>query len=337
MKNKTILALDSGYGIDKEAHFDENGKIVFSKDVSVYAKAPDDAYDMPLFEGNRYYTGDIALMEDSDNIINATDYKSHEFFAPISLWNTMERLRLKPEDISKLIIGLSLEQRKHAKSFVKRLSKFKVNGEIYDFNDKIALVAQALGAKYAIDYFYYDNKRTETFAVFDIGMDSIDTVTSVKGKAREESASGKVGEGVIKIAQKIIEKVGEDYNEIISVKEAQEILSTKKYAPTNDDFSDFIEKISKEYTNFIATIIQQRYRTMFKKYPIIYFVGGGSYFLDKKILMEKTGKTKEQLIFPENAEYYNAIGFLILGKELEKKEKREKKENENTWIIKKIK
>lgn len=314
-----IFAIDGGIGQDKVAYRDSNNNIIFSKEVAVYAEAPDDAYDMPLFEGRRYYTGEVALMEESDKIINVTDFKLHEFFSPLSIWGVFDRLSIRKENIEQLVVGLSLEHKKYAKGFIKRLSKFKVNGEVFDFTGKISLVAQALGAKYAIDHYYYKDNNEATFGVIDIGMLSIDTVSSIKGKAREESANGKLNEGVIKIAQKIIEKVGKDYGEVISIKESQEILLTKIYAPTGDDFTHYIEKISKEYTDFIVNIINQRYKTMFSKYPTIYFVGGGSYFLDKNIISEKTGKSKKQIIFPENAEYYNAIGYLLLAEEIQKK------------------
>lgn len=318
-----IFSIDGGIGQDKVAYRDENNEIAFSKEVSVYAEAPDDAYDMPLFDGRRYYTNEVALMEESDKIINVTDFKLHEFFSPLSLWSVFERLSLDKNKIDKLVIGLSLEHKKYAKGFVKRMTKFKVNGEVFDFTGKIMLTAQALGAKYAIDHFYYKDNNEATFGVIDIGMLSIDRVISIKGKAREESADGKLNEGVIRIAQKIIEKIGKEYGEVISIKEAQEILLTKTYGPTGDDLSNYIEKISKEYTYFIVNIINQRYKTMFSKFPTIYFVGGGSYFLDQEIIANETGKGRDKIIFPKNAEYYNAIGYLLLAEDIERKKKQE--------------
>ena len=308
-----ILILDSGFGVDKDAY--RSGEdIKFEKHLPVYVEAPEGAEDMPLFEGKRYYYGEEALMEDSKDIINVNDYKTHEKFAPLSLWVVLDRLKLKSEDIDKLYIGLSLSQKEYAEQFIKRITKFKINGETYDFKDKITLVPQGVSAKYAIDHIYYGGDHTETYAIIDIGQLTVDTATIISGKVRLENADGMSNEGVIKIIQKIQEYIAAKFNEIISLKEAQNVLMTGKYNLFGEhDLSEIIEEYKTEYSKYIVSVLKSKYRNIFKKYPKIYFVGGGSYYINKDTLKAEAGINEKIAVFPKNAEYYNVIGGVYLA------------------------
>jgi len=312
------LAIDDGYGLGKWAKR-ENNEIKFGSYISAYADAPNSADDMPLFEGKRYYTGDIALMEDSSNIKNIIDYKEHESFAPLSIWNILNELEIDKKDIKMLGIGLSLAQKDYVNAFLKRVTKFKVNNETFDFKDRISLTPQGVSAKYAIDHFY--SLKDKTYSIIDIGLLTVDVVTVINGKVRRENANGIANEGVIKILQDIQELVADKYNEVISLKEAQEILKNKEF------FSGQVHSLEKEikefinsYNIFISASLSQRYKNIFKKYPQIYFVGGGAYYISKDLIVKKTNALKERIIIPKNPEYYNAIGSLLIAENLLKKE-----------------
>ena len=306
------LSIDTGFGTDDIAYLN-NDKLQYFKYISVYAKAPADAEDMPLFEGERYYIGEEALMEDSEDIINVIDYKTHEKMAPLSIWNALNKLGLTDKDIDTLYIGLSLAQKDYAKIFLKRVSKFKVNNVTYDFTGKIKLVPQAVGAKYAIDHFYYDGSHKKNYAICDIGQLTVDVVTVIKGQVRSENVSGTSNEGIIKIIQQIQEYIAKEYSEIISVKEAQEVLISKKYNLFGEkDMTEVIEKFKNEYTLYIINMLKKRYRNIFKKYPKIYFVGGGAYYINFDILSDIDGISLDTFEIPSDSEFYNAIGNLYI-------------------------
>lgn len=308
-----VFSEDLGFGEDKYAFFKDD-KLIFGKRKSIYVEANDDAVDMPLFEGKRYYTGEEALMEDSSNIINIIDYKNHEKYAPLSLYGTLNFLKIKPESISTLYLGLSLSQKEYASSFVKRLSKFKINSDVYDFTDKIKLVPQGVSAKYAIDYYYYQKEHEQSYAIIDIGQLTVDVATVIAGKIRSENAQGSSNEGIIKIVQRIQEHIAKTFSEIISVKEAQEVLMTKKYNLFGEyDLSKEIDIFKSEYSKYIASVLKQKYRNIFKKYPKIYIVGGGGYYIDIKTLQKESGVLDGVIIIPEHSEYYNTIGGLLLS------------------------
>lgn len=308
------LILDTGYGTNKYA-YNKNEDFIYNKNISVFAKAPLEAEDMPLFEGKRYYIGEEALMEDSENIINITDYKQHEKLSPLSLWNVIKENNINVKDIDNIYIGISLAHKDYAKSFIKRMSKFKVNNEVFDFTDKIKLVAQGVGAKYAIDHYFYKKIDSPTYAIIDIGQLTIDVVTVIKGKVRYENAEGAAQEGVIKIIQQIQEYIAKEFSEIISIKEAQEVMLSGKYNLFGEhDLLEIIDNLKKEYSIYIINLLKQKYKNVFKKYPKIYFVGGGAYYISKDILSKTAGISQESIVIPEEAEYYNAIGGLVLSK-----------------------
>lgn len=309
-----IFGLDSGYGMDKYA-YRKNNELVFGKIISAIADAPIDADDMPLFEGRRYYVGKIALMEDSSNIKNILDYKDHETFAPLSIWHAMDENKIKAEDITKLAVGLSLAQKDYAKQFVNRITKFTVNDEKFDFKDKVILIPQGIGAKYAIDYFYMKDEEEPTYAIIDIGQLTVDVVTVISGKVRRENAMGSAHDGVIKIIQNLQEHMAspEVFNDVLSIKETQEILKNKFYTVYGEkhDLGEIIEKMKKEYTKFLMITLQQKYKNIFKKYPKIFFVGGGAYYIDKEVVSSMANIPVKSILIPENPEYLNAIGNLL--------------------------
>lgn len=306
---KRILGIDIGYGDVKFSYRNENGEIVYFKFSSVVAEAPIDAEDMPLLEKCRYFLGENALLRDSNSIIEITNYEYLSKFAPLFLWKAMEILNIKAEDIDLIVTGLSLAQVTNAKHFMNRLSKFSINNEKYNFTDKIKLVPQGVGAKYAIDYFYkgIENISLETFLIIDIGFSTIDVVDVMNSTVRKENLKGYENEGIIKIARSLQEHLVAKYNVVVSLKEAKEIMYTCQYVEEGNihSVSDFLETQAFTYTEHTVKILRSRYEREFKKYPKIFFVGGGSHFIDPSV-----SKIIEVVKDPE---YYNSIGNLLFG------------------------
>lgn len=316
------LGVDNGFGVDKYATRDKNGKIIFGKVSSAIAEAPMEAEDMPLFEGRRYYLGDIALMESSSNIKNIIDYKGHETYVPLSIWHILDEIKIKAIDINKLAVGLSLAQKDYAKDFVNRISKFNVNNEKFDFKDRIVLVPQAIGAKYAIDHFYFtpETLPTANYAIIDIGQLTVDNITVVNGGVRRENATGSEHDGIIKIIQELQEFIAssEEFGEVLSIKEVQEILKTGVYTSYGEDHNleEKINVLKKSYTRFLMTKLSQTNSNVFKKYKQIFIVGGGAYYIDINEASNVTRAPLKSFIIPENPEFLNAIGNLLASEKI---------------------
>lgn len=299
---KSVLGIDIGYGDVKVSFKDRLGNVTKFKFSSIIAEAPFDAIDMPMLEGRRYFMEEEALMRDSKDIIEIVDYQHLEKFSVMFLWKAIEKLKVSPDEIDFIVTGLSLAQYDNGEKFKKRLSKFKINKETFDFKGKISLLAQGVGAKYAIDKTF--NENSMAYLVIDIGFSTIDVVDVINGKVRPENVKGFSNEGIIKIARALQEHIVDNYNEVVSLKEVKEMLVTKTFTVEGQDFdlSEYILKISKRYTEQTMKTLKIRYQREFKKYSKVYFVGGGAHFIDKSI---------SQIIevVPE-PEYYNSLGNL---------------------------
>lgn len=300
---QSILGIDIGYGDVKVSFKNREGKIIKFKFSSIIAEAPFEAVDMPMLEGRRYFMEEEALMRDSKDIIEIIDYQHLEKYSVMFLWKAIEKLKIKPEDIDFIVTGLSLAQYGNGEQFKKRLSKFKINKEVYDFTGKISLLAQGLGAKFAIDKFF--NENSPAYLIIDIGFSTIDVVDVINGKVRPENVKGFSNEGIIKIARSLQEYILDNFHEVVSLKEVKEMLVTKQFVVegTPFDLSEYISIISKKYTEQTMKTLKIRYEREFKKYSKVYFVGGGAYFIDSSIspIIQRV----------EEPDYYNSLGNLF--------------------------
>lgn len=306
---KSILGIDIGYGDVKVSYLDREGNLKKFKFSSIIADAPLEAVDMPILEGRRYYMEEEALMRDSKDIVEITDYQHLEKFSVMFLWKALEKLKIKPEDVDYIVTGLSLAQYGNGEQFKKRLSKFKINKDNFDFTGKISLLAQGLGAKYAIEKNF--EEKSMAYLIIDIGFSTIDVVDVINGKVRPENIKGYTNEGIIKIARSLQEYILEHFNEVVSLKEVKEILKTKQFIleGTPADLTTYISEISKKYTEHTMKTLKIRYEREFKKYSKVYFVGGGAYFIDKSIspIIETV----------KEPEYYNSLGNVYFREQKE--------------------
>jgi hypothetical protein len=307
MKKVEVIGFDPGYGDIKESFRNENGEIVNRKYSSLVAEASNEAVDMPLFEGKRYYMGNDALARSSDDIVEITDYMHLEYFSPLFLWKTLKENNIDINELKYIVSGLSFSQISKGPEFIKRLSRFKVNNESYDFRNRILLAPQGVGAKYAIDYYFPDGPKT--YLIIDIGLSTIDTVDVINGLVRPENVHGYKDEGIIRIARNLQDYIAERFEEHISLKEVKEILETKSFFLEGEDhdLSEVIDEFAKSYTEVTLKTLKSRFEREFKKYRKIYFVGGGAHFIDKSL-------SKVIEVLP-NPEYYNSIGNLLRGEQ----------------------
>lgn len=301
-----IIGADIGFGDVKKSRRNKDNKIKSTKRSSVASIAPREAVDMPIFEGQRYYLGKTALLSQTSSIIDMTEYSNLHKLSPLFLWQIINESQLSPNEIDYIVVGLSFSQIENASKYVKRLSKFKINNETIDLTDKILLIPQGVGAKYTIEKFY-DNVPTD-YLIIDIGFLTIDSVDVIDNVVRPENVKGKQGLGIIKIARNIQEYIADKFEEHISLKEAKEIIETKKYFISGKEYDliDKIDDLSEKYTKNIMKYLEDIHQREFKKYRKIYFVGGGSYFI------KKTNPIIEILKSPE---YANSIGNLLKGEE----------------------
>lgn len=313
---KSILGLDIGYGDVKLCFISSNGEIKaickFPSAIGI-TKRNEYVQDTRIYEfhENYYYVGEDALNLPSENLVDITEYKNLEFYAPLFAYKAIQIIGEKPDYIA---TGLSKAQIQNSGYFKEALQDFEVNGEKFHF-DNLYILPQGAGSKLAIDK-YGDNfpqHQTEftgesNYVGVDIGMNTLDLFQVTKGKTSPNLFEGIEHEGVMKIARAIAKKVETDHGRKISLQEAKNILLTNTYKLRGErfDFSEAIRAIKKEYLKGLMTLIDEKYTGFLDKSDFVFLSGGGSVFFTG---IPNADGNNFIRVPKNNHEYYNAIGF----------------------------
>lgn len=263
------------------------------------------------FKGHSYYVGEHASSLPSENLIDITEYKNLEFFAPLFLYHTLKQIEIKPDVI---ITGLSKAQIQNSGYFKEELQEFTVNGETFKF-DTIYVLPQGAGSKLTIDKYgtNFPQNQTEflgnaTYVGVDVGMNTLDIFMVTDGKTSPTLFEGIEKEGVMKIATEVAKKVKELHGRQITLQEAKEILGSGAYKLRNieHDMKDFVSDIKNQYLKDLLHLIETKYGKILDKCNYIFLSGGGStFFKTTEDGFIRVPKTKH--------EYYNSIGFALFG------------------------
>jgi hypothetical protein len=311
-----ILGLDIGYGDVKVVSMLEDGSIekIFKFPSSIgITKKNDHVSDKRIydFKGHSYYVGEHALHLPSENLIDITEYKNLEYYAPIFLFHALQQLGAKPDVI---VSGLSKAQINNSGHFKEALQSFAVNEEDFAFSN-IFILPQGAGSKLTIDKYgnHFPKPQDEfmgatSFVGCDIGFNTLDMFMVTDGKTSPNLFEGIEREGVMKIATLVARKVKEVHGRQIGLHEAKEVIDTGSYKlrGTKHSFKDYIDEIKDNYLKSLLELIETKYGKILDKCDFISLSGGGS-------TMFKT--TADGFIrIPESKnEFYNAIGFGLFG------------------------
>lgn len=316
MSIKNVLGLDIGFGNIKCVFGTSDGtihkKFKFPSTIAITQKSEfvtdSRIYD---FKGHSYYVGDSALNSPSENLIDITEYKNLEYYAPLFFAHALKEIDGIPDIV---VTGLSKAQIQFSGNFKNNIQEFEVNEKTYKF-DTVFVLPQGAGSKLTIDK-YGDNfphEQTEfsgktTFVGIDIGFNTLDMFMVTDGKTSPTLFEGIENEGVMKIAKLVARKVHEEHGRSITLHEARDILDSGLYKLRGKvhDFSAFIKEIKKDYLKSLLSLIETRYGKIIDKCDFISLSGGGSYFFKS---------TEDNFIkVPKNdGEFYNALGFYLFG------------------------
>lgn len=313
---KKILGLDIGYGDTKISYGTADGNIEkqfkFSSAIGI-TKRNEHVKDTRIcdFKDFSYCVGEDALHLPSENMIDITDYKNLEYYAPLFLYHTLKILEVQPDVI---VSGLSKAQIENSGHFKEQLQHFTVDEKEFSFNE-VYILPQGAGSKLTIDK--YGNNfphpqdvfmGTSTFVGCDIGFNTLDMFLVTDGKTSPNLFEGIEKEGLMKIAQEVGKIIQEKHQRVISLHEAKEIIDTgiyklrgKKHA-----YKEQIDTIKKSYLKNLLALIETRYGKILDKCDFISLSGGGStIFKSTDDGFIRIPKTKH--------EYFNSIGFLLFG------------------------
>lgn len=312
----TILGIDIGYGSVKCVFgtADSEIKNIF-KFTSIIAVTSPDLFinDTRIFayRDKHYYVGDDALQMPSDAVIDITEYKNLEYFAPLFLYAAIKKIGQVPDVV---VCGLSKAQLHNSGYFKEALQKFTVNDQAMEFKSVLVL-PQGAGSKLAIDK-YGDNfphQQTEfhglmNYVGVDIGFNTLDLFMVTNGKTSPNLFEGIECEGVMKIAHEIQENVSQNFNKKISLHEAKEVLDNGYYKLRGEkfDLTELIRATKKTYLENLLKLVNERFNNSLDKCDFVFLSGGGSAFFKSS----SDGFIKAP---KSNFEYYNAVGFFLFG------------------------
>lgn len=313
---KHVLGCDIGFGDVKVTLAQSDGSIIkqfkFPSVISITNKNPhlkDDR--IADFKGHSYYIAEEALLLPTQSMIDITDYKNLEYYAPLFLYHAINECGVTPDLI---VTGLSKAQIENSGYFKANLQSFEVNEKSYKF-ENIFVLPQGAGSKLCIDKYgdNFPNKVTDftgtrSFIGCDIGFNTLDMFKVDNGVTSASLFEGIEGQGVMKIAKLVADKVQQQYERKIGLHEAKEIIDSGVYKirGKKHDMTSYIKEVKKLYLKELLELIEARYGSVLDKVDFISLSGGGSTIF--------TTSEDNFLKVPKTAhEYYNSIGFTLFG------------------------
>ena len=312
-----VLGIDIGFGDVKVNYGTSDGTIIkqfkFISSVGITKKnehvTDSRIYD---FEKHSYYVGTNAKSLPSENLIDITDYKNLEYYAPLFLYHALQEIGETPDII---ITGLSKAQIQNSGYFQAKLKDFTVSGKQFIF-DEVYVLPQGAGSKITIDKYGSHFPKiqdeflgTTTFVGCDIGFNTLDMFLVTDGKTSPNLFEGIEKEGVMKIATLVAKKVKELHGKQIGLHEAKEVIDTGVYRLRGQahPFKDYVDEVKKGYLKDLLGLIEQKYGKILDKCDFISVSGGGSAIF-------KADSDDGFIRIPKSHwEYYNAIGFYLFG------------------------
>ena len=313
---KRVIGIDIGYGDVKITLGTFEGQIEkqfkFTSTIGITKRSPHvqdkRIYD---FKDHSYYVGENALHLPSENLIDITDYKNLEYYAPLFLYHALKMIDVTPDVI---VSGLSKAQIENSGHFKEGLTNFEVSGEKFQFND-VYILPQGAGSKLTIDKYggnfpqlQEEFMGTTTFVGADIGFNTLDMFLVTDGKTSPNLFEGIEREGVMKIATLVAMKVKDLHGRSITLHEAKEIIDTGIYKLRGQKhvFKEYVDEVKKAYLKDLLALIENRYGKILDKCDFISLSGGGSTIF-------KSTDDGFIRVPTSHHEYFNSIGFFEWG------------------------
>lgn len=313
---KKILGIDIGFGDTKVTLGLEDGSVLkqfkFPSSIGI-TKRNEHVTDTRIYDykGHSYYVGENTGHVPSANLIDITDYKNLEYYAPLFLYHVLTLIGETPDIV---VTGLSKAQIQNSGYFQEKLKSFQVNGKDFKFSE-VYVLPQGAGSKITIDKYgaHFPKVQDEflgktTFVGCDIGFNTLDMFLVTEGKTSPSLFEGIEKEGIMKIATIIAKKVKEDYGRTIGLHEAKEIIDTGVYKlrGQSHSFSKFIQDVKDMYMRDLLKLIESKYGKILDKCDFVSVSGGGSTIF-------KTTEDKFIRVPESHHEFYNSIGFYLYG------------------------
>jgi len=317
-----LISVDVGFG-DVKYVADGGCKGKFPTAVAPYtlgslAKDSSGLYDyrdLLTFEGKDYLIGESALLDE-----NCKTTRSSEFilkYSPLFIYKVLKEIG----SINALAVGVPLgmfvsrgfEDFKY--HYQKRLAKFMINSDVIEI-PTIHLFAQGHGIY--IDYLNATGAEDNTVLVVDIGFNTIDILSVIKGVPQRKGSKTLHNSGVVRIVESLQDYIASQYSFELSEQAAKDVLSkgSIKLYGAKQDLTDIISGISNDYAVWLIEELKTQKDDFLKKADKLIIAGGGAYFVKPFIPREYSS----MIYIPDEPDFANARGFYLMLKELTKGE-----------------
>lgn len=303
----TLIAIDTGFSSVKVKTEDKEFK--FPSAIAVYKRSAIrlDDENTPKYEyqGKEFVVGEEALDYDDKKYARSVEFILE--YAPLFI---AEAIRQSGGEYSALSVGLPLGFYMDYKAKLKqRLSKFMINGTVYEFS--VAVHPQGVGV--LADYIYQESpSNDEAGYVLDIGFNTVIAVRYKDLRAKAEGSKQYELFGISKAIEDLQEYIKANYDLNLNSIEANDVF-LKGYLKAGYgkryDLSDVIHRILENYIDTLLKTVENEFDAYLKKADRLIIAGGGAYHIEKYL----PEKYKDFIYIPDKPEFSNVRGYYILG------------------------
>ena len=330
IKNVYLVGIDIGFGDVKVMATGPNGtgelKTEHLKFPSAIAKAKrqrirglKNAFNQYGFNNQQYLVGNEALF--SERVISSRDISFLLEYAPLFVFKIMEELSVifkqrLPHMLQapkKLCIGLPLAYYfSKKKELTNRIRKFNISETAVDFEDtEIDVLPQGQGIQF--DFLINNGTisgiwREKTYAVLDIGYNTVDVLAVSKGNADPQTSDMTRGAGICRICKDLKKELKAKDIEL-SDQLVKKALIEKKVFFCGEiiRLEEIIEELAADYAESLFNDLTSDFGDFLSKIEKLIIAGGGSYYV-KDYFVEKY---KNRFVYvPGKAEFSNARGCM---------------------------
>lgn len=314
--NKTILAVDTGFGDTKVIFGDSTGVKNLYKFPSAIAQVEHNELinDSSLihYAGAHFYVGDDALAVQNKSIVDISDYDVLEKAAPLFVLKAMKDLNIQVPDV--IVLGLSIAQIANSGYYKDAIQDiFKSAGK----DVHIFVLPQGASAKLAIDKYgieFPDLAKqfnpSINYVLCDVGFNTLDICQIINGRTSSNLLRGIEKQGAVVIASNLVKSIKEKHGIDLTIPEARKVLSENQFKRRGVSYevADLILAAKVAYADNLKVIIEDQFGDILDKVDSLFIVGGGSYFMQN--LNDPFFKVPKS-----QGEFYNVIGYYLFGSE----------------------
>lgn len=323
-----ILAIDVGFGSTKVTYLDPANRLINRSYITGLAKKVDsgifkDENSVEL-EGVTYLCFDRALLVPGNQQIQITDFDSLCQATPIFIRKIENDLNMKFDAV---VAGLSIAMVDQTDAYHQRIVSALGLPE-----DRVKVLQQGVGGWYTYKMYGLDpynpisqDVKMQNYLLIDIGHNTMDVISVLGGNLSEDTVAGITGAGTTWIAQKLMQYLLKNYKVDITQANARELVQKRlwNYRGITVDLNPVINQIGIEYATYIVNTLESKFSDSMMNRQGLLFIGGSSLILNQFI--NEIPEVKQLfhnhfgdyfINIPNVPEYYNSIGYHLLGSKI---------------------